>query len=64
MARKEPYFQARIRESIRNALEKRMAEEGRLGSLNQFIEEILLRHVGGPLTERTPHESGGTRKKN
>lgn len=43
--RKERYFQARIRDSIRKPLEEIQKQEGRLGTLNIFVEEILLKYV-------------------
>jgi hypothetical protein len=45
MARREAYYQARIRISISSSLETKMRKEGRIGSLNQYIEEILLSYL-------------------
>jgi len=52
MPRKDPYYVARIRGSIRDALEKRRMEEHPLGSLNLFIEEILLKYVSQKTKKR------------
>ena len=50
--RKEPYFQARVRVEIKEALLKRKEEEGRIMPLNMFIEEILKNYADGKLIRR------------
>lgn len=56
--RKEPYFQVRVRESLRGPLQKSKEQEGRLGSLNLYIEEVLFKHVRDTMKKKRP--SGGS----
>lgn len=59
--RKEAYYQARIRLSIKEALEERMSSDGHLGSLNTYIEEVLLRYAKAQSPETLAAETGAER---
>ncbi len=56
MPRREPYTTFRVRESICEALDGLMVEEGRLGSMNIFIEEIILQHLRRARKEKPPSD--------